>query len=449
MSPVASSPRWALAVVLCLAIATACGRVEEEAGIKRVAVEALPAGPVELVFPEQGAYTGAYVDFGEGEDDVTYDAIADFEQMTGKHLALVAFGSFWGEQAFPDKQARIIAAYGAVPLIFWSPWDRPYMENRGPDRFNIPAILAGTWDDYIDRWADGAKAYGKPLLVTWGLEANGSWFPWSGVFYGGGDIIGEEQGRTLYAGPELVKRANRYVIDRVRARGADNILWGYHANNASLPKDTDWNGIAAYYPGDAYVDWLGLSVYGKIQRFDGWPSFHDVMEDAYPALHRINPAKPMILAEWGVGEFPPGDKADFIRTAFASLKERYPLFRAAVFWHERWETEAGTFSNLRVNSSPESLAAYREGVADPWWLDKPQFRPKVVAAASHPASSPQGAVTPTDISPRAAAAPIGPSRRADSSPTATSQAAPAPGATSPSAATPPTSSPPASQPAGR
>lgn len=444
-----SSPRWALALALCLALATACGRVEEEAGIKRVAVEALPAGPVELVFPEQGAYTGAYVDFGEGEDDVTYDAIADFEQMTGKHLALVAFGSFWGEQAFPDKQARIIAAYGAVPLIFWSPWDRPYMENRGPDRFNIPAILAGTWDDYIDRWADGAKAYGKPLLVTWGLEANGSWFPWSGVFYGGGDIIGEEQGRTLYAGPELVKRANRYVIDRVRARGADNILWGYHANNASLPKDTDWNGIAAYYPGDAYVDWLGLSVYGKIQRFDGWPSFHDVMEDAYPALHRINPAKPMILAEWGVGEFPPGDKADFIRTAFASLKERYPLFRAAVFWHERWETEAGTFSNLRVNSSPESLAAYREGVADPWWLDKPQFRPKVVAAASHPASSPQGAVTPTDISPRAAAAPIGPSRRADSSPTATSQAAPAPGATSPSAATPPTSSPPASQPAGR
>ena len=388
MRPVTSLARWALVLVLCLVLATACGRVEEEAGIKRVAVEAVPAGPVELVFPEQGAYTGAYVDFGEGEDDVTYDAIADFEQMTGKHLALVAFGSFWGEQAFPDKQARIIAAYGAVPLIFWSPWDRPYMENRGPDRFNIPAILAGTWDDYIDRWADGAKAHGKPLLVTWGLEANGSWFPWSGVFYGGGDIIGEEQGRTLYAGPELVKRANRYVIDRVRARGADNILWGYHANNASLPKGTDWNSIAAYYPGDAYADWLGLSVYGKIQRFDGWPSFHDVMEDAYPALHQINPAKPMILAEWGVGEFPPGDKADFIRTALASLQDRYPLFRAAVFWHERWETEAGTFSNLRVNSSPESLAAYREGVADPWWLDKPQFRPRGAAAASPTTPSP-------------------------------------------------------------
>ena len=110
------------------------------------------------------------------------------------------------------------------------------------------------------------------------------------------------------------------------------------------------------------------------------------MEDAYPQLHRINPAKPMILAEWGVGEFPPDDKADFIRTAFAALKDQYRLFRAAVFWHERWETEAGTFSNLRVNSSPESLAAYREGVADPWWLDKPLFKPEGEAVSAPKAS---------------------------------------------------------------
>jgi len=69
---------------------------------------------------------------------------------------------------------------------------------------------------------------------------------------------------------------------------------------------------------------------------------------------------------------------DFIRTALAALKDRYHLFRAAVFWHERWETEDGTFANLRVNSSPESLAAYRAGVADSYWLDQPQFRPKPI-----------------------------------------------------------------------
>ena len=374
-----SAPIRLLVLLGLLVVLTGCGRGGEPAD-KRVPAAAVPTGPVDLVMPKDGAYTGAYVDFGEGEGDVTYDALMDFEKLTGKHLAIVAFGSFWGEQQFPAKATHIIAAYGAVPLIFWSPWDRPYMENRGPDRFNVPSILAGQWDAYIDQWADGAKAHGKPLLVTWGLEANGSWFPWSGVFYGGGDIVGEEAGRPLYAGPELVKKANRYVIDRVRARGVDNILWGFHANNASLPK-APWNIMASYYPGDAYVDWLGLSAYGKLNRFDGSPTFNDVVEDAYPVLHAINPAKPMILAEWGVGEFKPGEKAEFIRAAFPALKDLYPLFRAAVFWHERWETEEGTYANLRVNSSPESLAAYREGVADPYWLDRPQFQPRADSPA--------------------------------------------------------------------
>ena len=45
------------------------------------------------------------------------------------------------------------------------------------------------------------------------------------------------------------------------------------------------------------------------------------------------------------------------------------------------ETEEGTYANLRVNSSPASLAAYREGVADPYWLDRPQFQPRAVSPA--------------------------------------------------------------------
>jgi len=242
-----------LLVLVCLC--SGCHREE--------AAEVKDEGQGVLVMPDTGAYTGAYVDFGEGEDDVTFDAIAAFEQMTGKHLAIVAFGNFWGEQAFPAQTMDIVAGYGAIPLIFWSPWDRPYMERQGPDRFNLTDILAGKWDAYIDQWADAARAYGKPILVSWGLEMNGSWFPWSGVLYGGGRISGEKDGKPLYAGPELFKQAYRHVVDRVRARRAVNILWGFHANNANLP-DEPWNRMASYYPGPDYVDWLGLSVYGKL-----------------------------------------------------------------------------------------------------------------------------------------------------------------------------------------
>ena len=50
------------------------------------------------------------------------------------------------------------------------------------------------------------------------------------------------------------------------------------------------------------------------------------------------------------------------------FRTRYPRIKAALYWHERWQNADGSYSNLRVNSSVESLNAYREGVAHPDWL---------------------------------------------------------------------------------
>ncbi len=359
-----------LALIVVLGLGFGCRQGENQQPVTQQ-----NAGPasMELAFPENASYAGAYVDFGEGEDDVTYDALTAFEQMTGKHHAIIAFGSFWGEQAFPAKTVQIVTAYGAVPLIYWSPWDKPYDEGRGPDRFNLNAILAGQWDSYIDQWADAAKAYGKPLLVAWGIEMNGTWFPWSGYFYNADTTMKSKAGTPRYGGPELVKKANRYVVDRVRARKADNIRWGFHVNNFSSPREP-WNSMENYYPGGGYVDWLGMSVYGKMMRSEGWAEFSEMMDEPYQEICKLDPVKPVLLAEWGVGEFPPADKAEFIAAGFAEMKNKYKRIRAAVFWHERWQNGDGSYSNLRVNSSPEALEAYRKGVADPYWLDTPQYR---------------------------------------------------------------------------
>ena len=329
-------------------------------------------GPVSLVMPDNGVYTGAFIDFGEGESEVTYDALTAFERLTGKPLAVIACGNFWGDQAFPDKTVRIISGYGAVPLLFWSPWDKPYEEGEKAGRFGLRDILAGKRDTYIDNWADAARRYGKPLLVAWGLEMNGTWFPWSGYFYGRGKVLGHRDGHTLYEGPELYKRAYRYVVDRVRARKATNILWGFHVNNFSSP-NAPWNRISNYYPGPEYVDWLGLSVYGKMERSEGWAKFGDMIGAPYAEICALDPVKPVFIAEWGVGEYPPGDKAGFIATALRELPTKYQRVRLAVYWHERWENKDGSFSNLRVNSSPEALEAYRTGIASPLWIGRPHF----------------------------------------------------------------------------
>ena len=329
-----------------------------------------PSPPLQLVIPERGAYTGAYLDFGEAEDDVTFEQIEAFEETVGKHLAIVASSSYWGEQTFPQHNLEVINRHGSIPLLYWSPWDKPYEQDRGPDRFSLDSIVAGKWDSYIDNWAAQAKAFGRPFFVAWGLEMNGTWFPWSGYFYGGG----RELSKDLFAGPELFKAAYRRVVDRVRAAGAKNIIWLFHVNNYSYPLD-EWNEVKQYYPGDDYVDWLAMSAYGKQFRRDPWISASDTLTYAYDDLCAVSPNKPIMLAEWGIGEFPDsGDKAQWIEEAFGIMKSRFPRLKAAVFWSERWQNDDGTFSNLRVTSSPQSIEAYRKGVADPYWIGQAIYR---------------------------------------------------------------------------
>ena len=341
-----------------------------------------------LAVPEHGIYSGAYADFGDNEDDVTLEKIEAFEAMVGKHQAILASSSYWGEQSFPTANLKIIARHNAIPLVFWSPWDRPYAEGSGPDKFSLTRIVAGEHDAYIDRWADAAKAHAAPIMVSFCNEMNGSWFPWSGLHYGAGALI---PGTTDdYQGPELFKKAWRHVVDRVRARGADNVLWVFHTMDFSMPNDV-WNVAAEYYPGADYVDWMGFSLYGnQFASDDSWAPFFDLIDWPYKEMTLLDPKKPIMLCEWGVGEFPKvGDKGAWIRDGFRLMSDekKFPRLKAAVFWHERWQNSAegqeeatkeniGTYSDLRVNSSPGALEAYRKGVASPYFLNEPIWVPK-------------------------------------------------------------------------
>ncbi|MFI0348227.1 MAG: glycoside hydrolase family 26 protein [Chthoniobacterales bacterium] len=329
-----------------------------------------------LSIPTQGAYTGAYVDFGEGEDHVTLETIENFEHLVGKHQAIIGSSSFWARQNFPTDQINLIRSYGAVPLIYWSPWDAPFDQDRGPDRFSLDKILDGTWDHYIDAWADAAKALPEQFFVSFGCEMNGTWFPWSGTFYGKGKSLSSDKKSKSppWAGPEKFKKAYRYVVDRVRARGANNVLWVFHVNNYSYP-NTPWNLAAAYYPGPSYVDWLGMSLYGKQYADEDWATFKPLLDWPYKELCKLDPNKPIMLAEWGVAEpHGAGDKGAWFSEGFRAISSGdYPRLKAAVIWHERWQNEDGTFSNLRVNSSQSALKGYREGVANPFWIDRPEW----------------------------------------------------------------------------
>ena len=127
----------------------------------------------------------------------------------------------------------------------------------------------------------------------------------------------------------------------------------FHANNYSYPLDT-WNFAPAYYPGSDYVDWFGLSVYGQQFKEEPNPDIPSLVDWPYKEMARLDPEKPIMIAEWATGDFPnSGNKGEWIREAFAVMKTKCPRVKAEVYWHERWQNLDQSYSNLHMRHAGE------------------------------------------------------------------------------------------------
>jgi len=60
--------------------------------------------------------------------------------------------------------------------------DKQYKKNR---KFTLKRILKGKLYEDLRSWASDARDFGSPLIVEFGAEVNGEWFPWNGKWNGG------------------------------------------------------------------------------------------------------------------------------------------------------------------------------------------------------------------------------------------------------------------------
>ncbi|RZK28888.1 MAG: cellulase, partial [Hymenobacter sp.] len=109
-----------------------------------------------------------------------------------------------------------------------------------------------------------------------------------------------------------------------RQAGATNVVWVW----APHPAYT----FAAYYPGDAFVDWVGVGTlnYGTVAAWSQWWSFADIFGKYYPQLASYK--KPIIITEFGslkVG----GSRSQWFKDALTDMPTKYPLVKSVVFYH--------------------------------------------------------------------------------------------------------------------
>ena len=318
-------------------------------------------------------YHAAFPDFGGAENQVKGAKIHRFERLAGRRMTWAYFSNNWfrGEIRFPASDVEHVLDAGRLPFI------RLMARSgfgRGADpNFSMDSIAGGDWDADLRDWCDGAAAVESPLLAEFGTEVNGDWFPWNGRWNGGG---GDSDHNGQPDGPEAFIAAYHHIVDICRGRGANNITWFFHVDVGSWPQ-TSWNQPWKYYPGDSYVDWIGLSDYGPLKPGEHWSRFRARMDRVYGDLtDHLGTDRPLAVLEYGAAEDfgHPARKANWIQAAIHGVAVgRWPAIRGLSYWHEAWHNGNGSLSDLHIDSTTRSQRAYRQGVAGPPFASSPEF----------------------------------------------------------------------------
>lgn len=241
-----------------------------------------------------------------------FQRVFEVEDSLDAGLSIISYYQAWGDgpehELNPEVLANI-ARGGYAPLITWEPWVSAFDAYRGqvPDS-SLALIARGTFDAYVREWAREAVRFGGPMFLRFAHEFSNPWYGWSSG-YGNSkeDFI----------------RAWRHVHGIFREEGARNVAWVW---NPYLAADT------AFYPGDEYVDWVGLDIFnfGPVVENGWWMDFFTLLHGLYQPMQRFG--KPILIAETGtVGEG--GNKAEWYRDLFRSLGAgSFPAVKALVLF---------------------------------------------------------------------------------------------------------------------
>lgn len=339
----------AFGTLLLLALALRCG---PEIG-------AFPALPSVLADPApgqfyQGVFPGGHNGMGS---DIAPEDVAIYQQTIGKRPAWVYFCDNWYEgTAFPERTASWIRAGGSVPYIRLMLLSSPSIPRPDPV-YSLANILQGRFDRELREWMRGARRFGTPLLAEYGVEANGYWFPWNGLW--------NREGGSFQESVERFRQVYRHIVTLARQERAYNVRWVWHIDPWDEPV-VAWNRFENYYPGDEWVDWVGASVYGRqtpSQRY--YPSFRQQMDWAYGRLRKLT-SKPVIVCEYGTIAGP--RQAPWAEAALADLTGgRWPAVIGFSWWNSGFRNDPADprgFSNMRVQDNAPLAAVLRRYIGD-------------------------------------------------------------------------------------
>lgn len=263
----------------------------------------------------------------------------------GKRPNMLMFFQGW-DRDYPKEKIVDTWRRQMLPLITWEP--RQTVQQHTPsdeppvtDGLTLASIIEGEHDEYLRKYATDVAQLGLPVAIRLAHEMNGPWYPWS------------EQANGNRRG-EFV-RMWRHVHDLFTDAGATNVIWIWSPSRVDPYPNID---LSTLYPGDEYVDWLGMT--GYYRRVEQTPGFDRTFGATLRELEDLAD-KPVLLSEIGATEAGGNraKKVTWINDLFEGIAANPRIIGFA------WFDQSVEGNDWRIESSSAAAAAFAAGVADP------------------------------------------------------------------------------------
>jgi beta-mannanase len=218
--------------------------------------------------------------------------------------------------------------------------------------------------DKIKTEADYLKSLNMPIFLRFGAEMN----VWQTA-----------------ADPDDFKAAFKLVAD-IMHQNAPNVAMVWSVNSVSAQGKT----YDMFYPGDSYVDWVGVSLYtrkyapGSSVENDSADAIYGTGKYANPLRYLQSLAdlygnrKPIIVTEGGIENFVVSTGEDltnwatkFMRITYGYGPMVFPQLKG-MFYFNRKPVSATESANFELSDNPTELALYNSITADSYFLSKGQ-----------------------------------------------------------------------------
>ena len=260
---------------------------------------------------------------------ISTSKLRNIQKEMGIKPDIIVFFLMW-----PNKEKNInsfnlthsldaIDQFGAISCISWEPM---YLQNSKEVTILKEDIANGKYDEYLDEFIFQVKAFKNPVIIRFAHEMNLSRYHWGVVKDNYNDKA-----------PDIYIKMFRYIVDYFKKNKVKNALFAFCPNVDSVP-NASWNKIKNYYPGDKYVDILGLDGYNwgacasekNLGWVSSWRSFNETFQNPTNELRDLSMLKPIIVFETATAK-KGGNKTTWLENA---IKEAKKLDITALCWFQ-------------------------------------------------------------------------------------------------------------------